>query len=300
MSTWLITGASGFLGANLGLWLGGRVTRVGIARGHVVGACFDTQVAIDLFDARAVRAAVADIRPDVIVHTAALASHADCEANPGLARRVNVDTARTMAEAATSIGARLIYISTDAVFDGATGDYRETDEPNPFSVYGETKLLGEQAVASADPTAVIARTNFFGWSPSGTKSILEFFVNSLTEGTAVLGYADFIVTSIYAQHLAQVLFSLANGATCGVVHVASSDQLSKYDFGLLVARNFDLNASLITPSSTSLGSDGISRRRNLSLNTSLAASLLGAPLPSQAGGLAVAYHERRLRAVFAQ
>lgn len=300
MPTWLISGASGFLGANVGLWLEGRVTRVAIARGRVGASCFDSVVAADLLDPPSVMAAVAEVRPDVIVHAAALASHAGCEAEPTLAHRMNVDAARTMAQAAVSVGARLAHISTDAVFDGTIGNYRETDAVSPFSVYGETKLLGEQAVASVDPTALIARTNFFGWSPSGTRSILEFFVNALTAGTPVSGYTDFVVTSIYAQHLASALFSLANGSASGIVHVASSDPLSKYHFGLEVARVFGLDAGLIAPTSTGSASDGISRTRDLSLNTDLAASLIGTPLPSQAAGVDLAYRERRLSAVFAQ
>lgn len=300
MRTWLVTGASGFLGANLGHWLNGRARRVGMSRSASTPGLFDETVAVDLLDPDAVSASIRRLQPDVIVHTAAFASHVGCEADSVLAHRMNVDAARTVASAAAATGARLIHISTDAVFDGARGGYRETDEPSPFSVYGESKLLGEQAVLGELPSALVVRTNFFGWSPTGTRSILEFFVNALSEGTSVQGFTDFLVTSIYAQQLAAVLFEIASLPIEGLLHVASADAVSKYDFGVTIARAFELDESLIAPTPQGVGPDGISRSRDISLNTDRLASLLGRRPPSQGEGIEAAYADRPLRAVFAQ
>lgn len=280
-----MTGAGGFLGSNIGHWLDGKAVRVGLARTPKVQGSLDRLLQVDLRDAPTVLAAVREVRPDVIVHAAALADHGTCQADPVVAQALNVDAARTVAEAARAVGARLIHISTDAVFDGRRGNYRETDEPNPFSVYGQTKLLGEQRVLDAYPSATVARTNFFGWSPSGKRSILEFFVNSLRSGTHVSGFTDFVVTSLYVRHLAALLFEIAATEHHGLLHVTSADPLSKYDFGVAVAKRFGLDPRLIDPVSGTAGPDGISRKRDLSLDTGLLRALLGHEIPTQSEGI---------------
>lgn len=283
---WLVTGANGFLGANLGAYLDGRCERIGLVRSpREADALFDRYLDADLLDIMRVEAAIAECRPKVIVHTAALAAHEDCEADPSLAERVNVDATQALARAATACGARLIVISTDAVFDGSRGGYREDDKPSPFSVYGHTKLAGEhRALQQTD--ALILRTNFFGWSPTGQRSILEFFVSSLRQGRQVRGFTDFIVTSLYAQHLAATIWELGGGTgrtpATGLFHVASHDACSKYAFGVEVARAFDLDPGLITPTTADVSPP---RNRDLSLDVSKTEAWLGRPLPTQGEGI---------------
>ena len=179
------------------------------------------------------------------------------------------------------------------------GNYRETDEPEPFSIYGETKLAGEAAVRETVADHLIVRTNFFGWSHRGDRSVLEFFVNALRSGTPVRGYPDFIVTSIYVQGLLQAIWDLGSLGTTGLVHVASSDAVSKHEFGIAVARAFGLDENLITPEHSAAGGHGTSRSRDISLNTDLLASLLGGDHRTQADGIAqAAVDESRLRALF--
>lgn len=294
-SRWLVTGASGFLGANIGFGLEGRVHRIGISRAPAPVGAFDKHDTVDLLDLPSVRSALRAASPSVVVNTAAFASHQGCEDDPHLARRMNVDAARHVAIATSEVGCRLLHISTDAVFDGARGDYRETDAPSPFSIYGETKLEGELAVLDECPSALIIRTNFFGWSPTGHRSILEFFVNALQSDSRVRGFTDFIVTSIYAQHLVSILGALTRGTGTGVLHVGSSNALSKFDFGREVAGLFSLDPSLIEPTSQSLGPDGLSRSRDLSLNTDRLAELIGGRPPSQEDGIAAALADEGLR-----
>lgn len=287
-SVWLVTGASGLLGANAGRVLAGRARRIGLSRSAPPVGAFDETVSVDLLDAAAIDDAFTRIRPNVVLHAAALASHEQCESDPDLAHRLNAVVAGSVASAASAVGARLIHISTDAVFDGSVGGYRETDAPSPFSVYGESKLAGEAQVHAAYPQALIARTNFFGWSPSGTRSILEFFVNNLRAGVRIRGYDDFVVTSLYVDHLVDALWHLASTEAAGVLHVTSQDPLSKYAFGVQVAETFGLDAGLIELSSAAAAGPEMSRARNLSLDTSTAAALLGHPLPTQAAGILAA------------
>jgi len=227
----------------------------------------------------------------VVFHGAAISGHETAANDPVQAHEVNVLASGAIAGAASDIGARVVYISTDALYSGSTGDYREDDPVEPFSVYGETKLAGEQAVRDAVEDHLIVRTNFFGWSETGRKSILEFFVNSLRAGTPVRGYPDFIVTSIYVQSLLKAIWRLGELGATGTVNIASSDALSKFDFGLTVARTFGLDASLIAPMGSAADGHATSRSRDLSLNTTRAASLLGAPMQSQTDGVREARDE---------
>ena len=283
--TWLVTGANGFLGMNAGVFLSGKAHTIGATREPHSSPIFDNHVQFDIQDLSSVRLTFSSLKPDVVLNTAALASHQLCEENPELALGVNTIGAKNVAIAAEEIGAQLLHISTDAVFDGKSGNYREDDATSPFSVYGQTKLAGEQAVLTALPTALVVRTNFFGWSPTGERSILEFFVNSLTQGKRVDGYSNYFVSSIYAQDLLQALFELSDFQHAGLLHVVSSDSLSKYDFGVAVARQWELDSQLIQASHDIHHEGTNSLTRDLSLNTDKAMEFLGRRFPTQLEGI---------------
>ena len=145
---------------------------------------------------------------------------------------------------------------------------------------------GEQ-LALANPHALVVRTNFFGWSPTGERSILEFFVNELGAGHAVRGFTDFTVTSAYAPALCGYLDRLVELRATGVLHVTSPDALTKYAFGVAVAEEFGLDPSLITPTTADVAPP---RNRDLSLDVSRAQSRCSArPCCSSAQGIARAH-----------
>jgi dTDP-4-dehydrorhamnose reductase len=290
-SRWLVTGANGFLGWNVPRALDSAVELIGATRSGTTADGYSGAVELDLLDVASSEHAIRNARPHVILHAAALANHENCQSDPQRARHTNVSATRQLAALSESIGATFVYISTDAVFDGALGNYSETSPTSPFSVYGETKLEGEIAAAK-ETSALIVRTNFFGWSPSGHRSILEFFVNALESVTSVSGYTDFTVTSIYAPHLLETVQNLVNLGARGTFHVASSDPMSKFHFGRAVAQEFGLDQALIKPSSAAAGSHDTSRIRNLSLNTDKLAGLLGNPPPSQHDGIHQAHFDR--------
>ena len=146
-------------------------------------------------------------------------------------------------------------------------------------------MLGERAAFQSCENTVVARTNFFGWSPSGSRSILEFFVQELTAGNEIFGFTDFIVTSIYTQHLMAALWEITSTSFKGIINVASSNALSKYDFGVEVAHEFGFNADLIKPTQAPQREFSPSRRRDISLSTSLLTDLIGHEMPSQQSGI---------------
>jgi dTDP-4-dehydrorhamnose reductase len=291
METWLVTGARGFLGTNAGVLLRGRARLIGQARSAADSSLYETIHGLDLRDSARVGALVRAVNPDVVLHAAAISGHETSANDPDQAFAVNVVATQEIARAASDIGARMVHISTDAVFAGTTGNYAETDEPEPFSYYGETKLAGEDAVRREVEDHLVVRTNFFGWSETGRKSVLEFFVNSLRERQNVRGYPDFIVTSIYVRALLEAIWQLGEEGAVGTLHVASSDALSKYDYGILVAEQFGLDADLIARRGPDADAHAASRSRDLSLDTSRAAAILGRPLQTQGEGIRQAYDD---------
>lgn len=285
MARILITGASGLLGLNLALQASSQHQVVGVVnRNLLVNVPFE-QMTADLGSPDEVQRVLAFARPDWIIHCAAMANLEECEKNPKQAARINAWLPGMLAEQADWLGARFLHISTDAVFDGERGDYREEDAPNPLSVYARTKLEGEQAVMAANPQALVARVNFYGWSLSGRRSLAEFFFNALSRGQGVRGFTDIFFCPLLVNQLADLLLEMLDGGGSGLYHTVSSEAISKYAFGVAIARRFGLDTDLITPASWKDG--GLSARRspNLTLNSEKLAAHLGHPLPGIEPGI---------------
>ncbi|HEX9012014.1 MAG TPA: SDR family oxidoreductase, partial [Anaerolineaceae bacterium] len=182
-------------------------------------------------------------------------------------------------------GVRLLHVSTDAVFDGMRGNFSEEDAPNPRNTYARHKLAGERAVAEIDPGALIVRTVFYGWSLNGRRSLAEWFYNSLQAGTPVRGFTDAYFCPLHAEDLARLLLLSFDRGLSGVYHAASAEAISKFDFGVAVARLFGFDERLISPASVADSGLRASRSADLSLNTDKLAAALDIPLPGQMPGL---------------
>lgn len=281
----LVTGATGLLGRVIVLDNRDRHEVVALTHAQPLDVPGVRSVQVDLTDGAALAEAWDTVQPDLVLHTAALATIEACERDPDLARRINVDATAALARLAVSTGARMVHVSTDAVFDGADGPYREFDQPAPLSVYARTKLSAEEAVLEAAPNALIARVNFFGWSRSGTRSVAEFFFNALSHGTAVTGFTDVEFTSLYNRDTGARLVAAAEEGLSGLFHVGSSDRLSKFEFGRALARTFGFNETLVQPGSVASLGAGIVRSNRLSMDSSAFAAATGRPMPTLAEGL---------------
>ena len=277
---WLITGASGFLGANAVRVLSASHEVIGLVRDVNSAPWCDQKVTADLLAIDALERAVHEVEPDVVLHCAGMANHRACELDEDMAFRVNAVASGILAGAAAEANARFVQISTDAVFSGERGWYGEDEMVCPNSAYGRSKAAGEEAVIAAHPSALIARTNFFGWSPNGHSSILEFFLRELGAGNRVPGYGDYTVTSLFVEDVVASIETIVESGDTGVFHVVARDALPKSDFGRAVAAEFALDASLIDQTSAPGG------RKDLSLRSDRLAALRGAPMPSQAEGIA--------------
>jgi dTDP-4-dehydrorhamnose reductase len=273
------------LGINLAMEALGGHEVIGVDRGKLKSAPFPV-IKANFFDRNAFEPALQSTRPDWVINCAALANLEECEKHPGQAKILNTDLPRDLATACARQGIKFVHLSTDAVFDG-TGEavYTEEDEPNPQSIYAQTKLDGERAVQEANTQAIIARVNFFGWSLGGRRSLAEFFFHNLSEGKNVNGFTDVIFCPMWVTDLSRTLIDMLEKNLSGLYHVVGSQAISKYQFGLEVARRFGLRESLISPQSVEQSSLTAKRSHNLWLSIHKLSTDLGREIPSFSTGL---------------
>ncbi len=282
----VVTGASGLLGLNLSLVAvkqGHAV--VGLTHAHpLIGVPFDTRQ-LDLLEIQTALKTMEALHPDAVIHCAAVANLDAAERAPDLAHKLNGEVPAILAKAADRWRIPFVHISTDAVFDGKKDGYLETDAVNPLSVYARTKLQGETAVRNAYPDALIVRTVFYGWSPSGERSLGEFFLNSLQAGQSIKGFTDTRFCPLYVEDLAETILEMLAAGLNGIYHVVSPESLSKYEFGVRLAQKFGLNAELIQPAVMAEMNPDVPRSKTLLLDPGKTQQILGHDLPSIDAGI---------------
>lgn len=285
MSRILVTGGSGLLGCNLVLAAIEDHDVVAVSRQHSLQWLGVENVQADLSEESMATQVLETINPDWVVHCAAGTNVDECERNPEWAFLLNREMASYVARAAHSLGARLVHISTDAVFDGVQGDYNEEATPNPISHYGQSKLEGEEAVKSAHPGAVVIRTNFYGWNALPKKSLAEWFLDHLETGRPCIGFSDVFVTPILANNFAEIILRTLEVKLEGVYHVGGSECVDKYTFGVRLAEVFGLDHTVISPSSVEAAHLDAPRSKKLCLDSTKISSALGVDLPDLADGM---------------
>jgi dTDP-4-dehydrorhamnose reductase len=264
----LITGASGLFGANLVLAAHEEHEVTAVYHQHPIELEGVQSVSADLCQPGKAKDLFDRFQPDWVIHCAADTSIDELESNPERAFRMNRDMAGNVAEAAHEIGAKMVHISTDAVFDGREGPYREGDPTEPVNVYGKSKLAGEQAVQAVYPEALIIRTNIFGWNAQPKSSLAEWFINNLMQGIPCKGFVDVVFNPLLVNHLWVIIKSLLKSDLWGVFHVGSDQCISKFEFGIRLAESFDLNKELISAVEIETGSLRAPRPKNTCLDCS--------------------------------
>ena len=281
----LITGASGLLGINLAMEAMRAHDVIGVDRGKLKSAPFQVLQA-DLLHRDALDSVLDSAQPDALINCAALANFEECEEHPERARILNAEMPGQLAHACAQRNISFIHLSTDAVFDGTkAGSYIEEDVPNPQGVYSHSKLDGERAVQQANAQAIIARVNFFGWSLTNGRSLGEFFVNNLSAEKPVNGFTDVIFCPMLVNHTARLLLEMLEKKLGGLYHVVGAQPMSKYQFGLEVARKFGLKVNLISPKSVEGSGLTAKRSHNLWLSVHKLSTDLGDAIPNFSTGL---------------
>jgi dTDP-4-dehydrorhamnose reductase len=282
----VVTGASGLLGANLTLELTRRGHHVVALYGrHPIAVAGASSAACDLTDGAATAKLLSGWAPSLIVHCAAATNVDWCETHPQEAIRINAQVAGNMAAQARSAGASFVYISTDAVFDGVSGGYAETDPVCPGNRYARSKLAGEEAVLGVMPEALVLRVNIYGWNLQAKNSLAEWILLRLEHGEPVPGFCDTAFAPVLVNDTVEWILRLAESSCHGVYHVASADHGSKYAFAREVAAVFQLDASLVRESLVQDSSLSAPRPRNTWLRSDKITASLGQPMPTIRQGL---------------
>ena len=209
-----------------------------------------TALPLDITDAAAVAQAFDRVRPDTVYLTAAWTHVDGCEDKPEESLRQNVLGPRIVAEACARRQARLVFFSSDYVFDGAAGPYVEGDRAHPINIYGKCKLQAEQIVAAAAPGSIILRTSgLYSYDPDSANSVMQVWKN-LRAGTPMKLPRDQYLTPTYAPDLAAAAFTLVDKEKSGLFHAAGPDFVSRSEFGARIAAALGLPATGIVPVKT--------------------------------------------------
>jgi len=275
----LVSGVSGLLGLNTAFELRGKHRVHGCWHRHSVTIPGVDAVPVDLADLGTARRVITAVRPDVIVHTAALTDVDRCEDDPEAAFVQNVQIAENVARLATECGARLVHISTDHLFDGTKPMRTETEPVAPLNEYARTKHAAEVAVAAACPSALIVRTNFFGWGSPIRSSFSDWVLEGLRRRRELTMFTDSHFTPILANDLVALVLALLDAGAEGVYHVGGRDRVSKYEFALQLAEAFDCAPDSIRPVEMKAKPLRAPRPQDLSLASDKAAVRLGHPMP---------------------
>ena len=186
------------------------------------------------------------LNPDYIIHTAALTNVDHCERDKRLAWNINVEGTKHIAEIARKINAKLIYISTDYVFDGNKGMYKEDAPTNPIDYYGETKLEGEKIVKDLGDCIIVRPSVLYGWNPIKL-NFVTWVIQELKKGKEINIVNDQFNSPTLVDNLAELILELIEEEGEGIFHVSGSERINRYDFAIKIAETFDLNNDLIKP-----------------------------------------------------
>jgi len=238
----LVIGASGLVGNALMRSLAARgLPAVGTYHHYELPGLHP----LDLACEEAVRALIAEVRPAVIHLPAAVARVDACERDPAATYAVNVRGVRHVRDAAAAIGARVVYYSTDYVFPGEGGPYREEDPIRPLQEYGRQKAWAEHTLLAGSQAPLILRPAWiYGWDPQRTSFACQV-IDRLRRGERFRAFVDQIGHPTYAPDLAAAAIALVEAGATGIFHVAGAEAASRYEQAVATAEAFGLDPDLI-------------------------------------------------------
>lgn len=240
----MITGLAGMLGSNIAYELKENYSISGIDQ-IAVGMPQVSSFCFDMLDYVELRKTILQIKPEVIIHTAAAVNVDRCEMEPEYASRLNVELTKNICKIAHDIHAKIIYISTDAVFDGNNRElYSERDQVNPINVYGKTKLMGEDIVKQYDNNLIL-RTNIYGFNIQGKNSFGEWIYKSLLNDENLNMFDDIDFSPILVNDLADIIDKCIVKELTGEYHACGTGCITKYDFGCALKRIFQIDCGRI-------------------------------------------------------
>jgi dTDP-4-dehydrorhamnose reductase len=283
----LVTGASGFLGSNLALHCAGE--------GYQVWGSFHSKPfslkgvearKLDVCVPEQIESLMKEAEPSLVFHTAAWANPDDCAKDPAGARQVNVQGSKLLAEACARHGAKLVFSSTDLVFDGSKQFCTEEDAPNPLGVYGKSKLDAEKAILEVQGAraAAVRVVLMYGWGKAVGRSFAENWLRMFLTQQPLKAFTDQFRCPVWVGDLCDALLSVAEKDLQGIFHAGGPERMNRCDFAKKLAVEFALNPDLALPSSMKDAAFADPRPFEASLDNSKLQRLIGyAPLGVDAG-----------------
>lgn len=241
----LITGGAGFVGSNLARFFAPHMS---VIVADVVSPAQTrtsvTWVKLDVTDAEATLSTIEQVSPRVVIHAAGNKNVLYCEEQPDEAHKVNALGTQNVARACRTVGAHMIYISTDLVFSCTDGGYKETDTPHPTLVYGKTKLQGEEfALQVLNEVAICRSGGIFGRG----SALLRWLSGELRAGRSVECFTDVYNTPTYAENLAEMIRAIIQQRLSGIFHTVGRERVNRFQFFQAYAAQFGLDVSLLRP-----------------------------------------------------
>lgn len=215
------------------------------------------------------------LRPEAIIHTAGLTDIEACEEDPKLANLVNVELSSNISKASKLLRIPLVHISTDHLYQGTKSSITELEPTAPINIYGYTKAKAEEAVLHNDEHALIIRTNFYAWGPSYRQSFSDRIISALREKKEIILFNDVYYTPILAENLIISVHELLETNAQGIFNVVSDNRISKFDFGITIANEFNLDKNYIKPGFFRSNSALVQRPIHMSLSNNKIRKLLG-------------------------
>tara|TARA_B100000315_G_scaffold248556_1_gene278571 strand:+ start:92 stop:1024 length:933 start_codon:yes stop_codon:yes gene_type:complete len=241
----LITGVSGMLGNNLAYYFKNKYEVLGLYNTHpvIINGVHTKQCDISSKDS--VNKIINEFNPQIIIHCAALSDVDQCEIDKNLAERINILSTKNIVDSIND-RVKMIYISTDAVYDGIKGNFLEDDIINPLNYYGLSKYEGELEILKKE-NSLVFRTNFFGWNIQEKNSLSEWILDELRAKNKIYGFKDAYFSSIYTLDFARVIDSAIQKDLSGIFNCGCTDTYSKFEFAQKIAVKFGFDKLLISP-----------------------------------------------------
>jgi dTDP-4-dehydrorhamnose reductase len=253
----IITGSNGLLGQSLlTLFLKekNKYQIFGFSRGDNRSGRIDFEyISIDITDETLLKESIHNIKPDFIINTAAITNVDVCETEKEACNLLNVTVVQWLSEACKELNAHIIHLSTDFIFDGKKGNYKETDTPNPLNYYGVTKLKSEEVLIASNCNYIIVRTILvYGQVFDMSRSNIVLWVKQMLEEKKDITIVDdqFRMPT-YVDDLALACKIALDKKVTGIFHISSKELLSIYNIAQQIASVFQLDKNLIKPISTS-------------------------------------------------
>ena len=288
-----LTGVSGLLGGNLAYLLRERAELFGCDRNETAIPGLSLSV-FDCLDRDRLRQDLERIRPDAVIHCAGFTSVDGCERDPNKAYQVNVVLSGKVARICRDLGMKLVFLSSDAVYDGAAkGLHRESEETSACNVYGKSKILAEESIleAGGKPEPLILRTNFLGYNVRRRTGSFEWMLESMLSGKPVTLFEDVYFSPLSIPFLTEVIWECIRRDLGGVYNASCAGSVTKLKFGNLVKQQFGLSNAVIIPGKVADAPLAARRSLNMGMDSSGLAHMLGMTMDSPSDTVRTLYEQ---------